>query len=38
MRRLSKHDTSTRLALANVEKVASTDQAEQELRAAQATD
>jgi MFS superfamily sulfate permease-like transporter len=38
MRRLSKHDTSTRLALASVEKVAATDRAEQELRIAQTTD
>jgi carbonic anhydrase len=38
MRPRSKHETSTRLALATVEKLASTDQAEQELRAAQATD
>ena len=38
MRRLSKHDTSTRLALANVEKAASTERAEHELTVAQATD
>jgi MFS superfamily sulfate permease-like transporter len=38
MRPLSKHETSTRIALATVEKLTSTDRAEQELRDAQATD
>ncbi|MGO9252587.1 MAG: SulP family inorganic anion transporter [Mycobacterium sp.] len=38
MRPLSKHETSTRIALAAAEKLTSTDRAEQELRAAQATD
>ncbi len=38
MRSLSKHETSTRIALAAVEKVASGDRAEQELRVAQTTD
>ena len=38
MRPLSKHETSTRIALATAEKLTSTDRAEQELRAAQATD
>ena len=38
LRPLSKHDTSTRIALATAEKLTSTDRAEQELGAAQATD
>lgn len=38
MRPLSMHETSTRIALAAAEKLTSTDRAEQELRAAQATD
>ena len=38
MRPLSKHETSTRIALATAEKLTSTDRAEQELRTAQATD
>jgi hypothetical protein len=38
MRPLSKHETSTRIALATAVKVASTDRAEQELRLAQTTD
>jgi len=38
MRALSNHETSTRIAIAAVEKVAYTDRAEQELRAAQAAD
>ncbi len=38
MRPLSKHETSTRIALATAEQLTSTDRAEQELRAAQATD
>ena len=38
MRPLSKHETSTRIALATAEQLTSADRAEQELRAAQATD
>jgi hypothetical protein len=38
MHPLSKHETSTRIALATAEKLTSTDRAEQELRAAQTTD
>jgi len=38
MQPLSKHETSTRIALATAEKLTSTDRLEQELRAAQATD
>ncbi len=38
MQPLSKHETSTRIALATADKLTSTDRAEQELRAAQATD
>ncbi|MDT5256774.1 MAG: hypothetical protein QOD10_1854 [Mycobacterium sp.] len=38
MRPVSNHETSTRIALAAVEKIASTDRAEQELRLAQTTD
>ena len=38
MQPLSKQETSTRIALATVEKLTSTDRAEQELRDAQATD
>jgi MFS superfamily sulfate permease-like transporter len=38
MQPLSKHETSTRIALATAEKLTFTDRAEQELRAAQTTD
>ena len=38
MHPLSKHETSTRIALATAEKLTSTDRVEQELRAARATD
>jgi len=38
MQPLSKHETSTRIALSTAEKLTSTDRVEQELRAAQAMD